>query len=80
MDPPSEDTCCYCLGSTDGKPYHHIMWKSYKMSVRCKTDLKNCLSCERKIKEKNPSRSYTTPCCGSTYDNLCDICCQLPII
>ncbi|KJP86324.1 hypothetical protein AK88_04043 [Plasmodium fragile] len=79
MEPPSEDTCCYCFGSTNGKPYHHVMWKSYKMCVRCKTNLKNCLSCERKIKEKTRSRSYT-PCCRSTYDNLCDMCCELPII
>ncbi|ANQ09536.1 Uncharacterized protein PCOAH_00042560 [Plasmodium coatneyi] len=79
MDPPSKDTCCYCFGSTDGKPYHHVMWKSYKMCVRCKTNLKNCFSCERKIKEKTSSRSYA-PCCQSTYDNLCDICCELPII
>ncbi|KMZ85476.1 hypothetical protein PVBG_02162 [Plasmodium vivax Brazil I] len=79
MDPASEDTCCYCLGSTDGRPYHHVMWKSYKMCLRCKTDLKNCLSCERKIKEKTSSRRYT-PCCRSTYDHLCDICCELPII
>ncbi|CAA9989993.1 conserved Plasmodium protein, unknown function [Plasmodium knowlesi strain H] len=79
MGPPSEDTCCYCFGSTGGKPYHHVMWKSYKMCVQCKTNLKNCFSCERKIKEKISSRRCT-PCCKSTYDNLCDICCELPII
>ncbi|CRH01744.1 conserved Plasmodium protein, unknown function [Plasmodium relictum] len=70
--------CSYCNRRIKGISYNHMLWKSYKICIFCKNNLKSCFSCEKKIK-KNIDK-FVCCTCGSTNDNLCEECRKLPVI
>ncbi|CRG95054.1 conserved Plasmodium protein, unknown function [Plasmodium gallinaceum] len=70
--------CSYCHKIIRGVAYSHLFWRSYKMCLSCKNNLKSCFACEKKIK-KNIFNSVCCSC-GSLNDNLCEECRKLAIV
>ncbi|CAC9698957.1 conserved Plasmodium protein, unknown function [Plasmodium sp. DRC-Itaito] len=73
------NTCSYCSNIIKEKcTYINNLWKTYKMCISCKNNLKCCICCEKKIMKNNSSS--LTSCCGSSREKLCEDCCSIPLI
>ncbi|ETW27718.1 hypothetical protein PFFCH_04843 [Plasmodium falciparum FCH/4] len=59
--------------------YINNLWRTYKMCISCKNNLKSCICCEKKIMNNNNISSLTS-CCGSSRGKLCEECRSIPLI
>ncbi|CDO66122.1 conserved Plasmodium protein, unknown function [Plasmodium reichenowi] len=74
------NTCFYCLNIIKERcTYINNLWRTYKMCISCKNNLKSCICCEKKIMN-NKNISSLTSCCGSSREKLCEECCSIPLI